>query len=73
MTILIICVYALNRNKHAELYIPCMFQTSDIELLTFKIEPNMHLAKSPKGDHIYNCYKLGLYMLEEQNCGILTS
>ena len=35
VTILIICVYALNRNKHAELY---TFQTSDTELLSPYIE-----------------------------------
>ena len=30
--------YALNRNEHAELYLPSMFQTSDIELLSPKNE-----------------------------------
>ena len=34
----IICVYALNRNKHAKLYLSSTFQTSDIELLSQKIE-----------------------------------
>ena len=38
MKILIICVYALNRNKIVELYIPGMFQTSDIGLLNPKLE-----------------------------------
>ena len=38
VTIFIICVYALNKNKLAELYIPSMFQTSNIELLSPKIE-----------------------------------
>ena len=38
MTILIICVYALNRNNQAKLYLPSTFQTSDIELLSPKIE-----------------------------------
>ena len=33
-----ICVYALNRNKHAKLHLPSTFQTSDIELLSQKIE-----------------------------------
>ena len=33
-----ICVYALNRNKRAELYIPSMFQASDTELLSQKNE-----------------------------------
>ena len=66
MAILIICVYVLNRNKHAKLYLPSTFQTSDIELLS----PNIHLTKSSKPDHIY---KLCLYMLEEYNCLILTS
>ena len=37
VTILIICVYAFNRNKHFILYIPSTFQTSDIELLSPKI------------------------------------
>ena len=31
-------VYAFNRNKNAELYLPSTFQTSDIELLGPKIE-----------------------------------
>ena len=38
MTILIIFVYAFNRNKTAELYRPNMFRTLDIELLSPKIE-----------------------------------
>ena len=38
MTILIICVYALNRNKNAKLYLPSTLQTSDMELLSPKIE-----------------------------------
>ena len=38
MTVLIICVYALNRNNHGNLYLPSTFQTSDIELLSPKIE-----------------------------------
>ena len=38
MIIVIIFVYALKRNKRAELYMPRMFQTSDIELLNPKIE-----------------------------------
>ena len=38
VTILIICVYVFNRNKHAKLYLPSTFQTSDIELLSPKIE-----------------------------------
>ena len=50
---LIICVYALNRNKHAKLYLPITFQTSDIELLSPKLKLNIHLTKSPKRDHIY--------------------
>ena len=33
-----ICVNALNRNKHAKLYLPSTFQTSDIELLSPKKE-----------------------------------
>ena len=70
MTILIICVYALNRNKIntnkiAELYIPRIFQTSDIELRAKKLKTDNDLTKSPKRDHIY---KLCLYMLEEHNC-----
>ena len=72
MTILIICVYALNRTKYAKLYPPGMFQTSFIDLLSPKIEYkklNIHLTKSPKRDHIY---KLGLYMLEEHKCLTLT-
>ena len=52
MTVLIICVYALNRNKRAELYIQSMFQTSDIELLSPKLKLNIHHTKSPKCDHI---------------------
>ena len=44
MTILVICVYALNRNKHAELYLPNMFQTSDIELLSPKIEITTYIS-----------------------------
>ena len=57
--------YALNRNKCAELYFPSMFQASDTGLLSQKkTKINIHLTKSPKGDHIY---KLCLYMLEEHN------
>ena len=59
------CVYVLNRNKHAKLYLPSTFQTSDIELLNPKSTLNIHLTKSPKRDHIY---KLCLYMLEEHDC-----
>ena len=70
MTILIICVYVLNRNKPDKLYLPSTFQTSDIELLSPKLKLNIQLTKSPKREHIY---KLGLYMLEEHNCLILTS
>ena len=45
MTILIF-VYAFNRNKHTKLYLPSTFQTSDIGLLSPKIELNIHLTKS---------------------------
>ena len=38
MTILIICVYALNRNNQAKLYLPSTFQTSEIEFLSLEIE-----------------------------------
>ena len=38
VAILIIFVYAFNRNKHAKLKPPSTFQTSDIELLSPKIE-----------------------------------
>ena len=69
MTIIIICVYVLNRNKHAKLYLPSMFQTSDIEILSPKLKLYMHLTQSPKRDHID---KVCLYMLEEHNCLILT-
>ena len=55
-TILIICVYALNRNNHGKLYLPSTFQTLDIDL-------------SPKRDHIY---KLRFYMVEEEICLIIT-
>ena len=65
MPILIFYVYALNRNNPVKVYLPSTFQTSDIELMIPKIEPNIHLTKSPKRDHIY---KLCLYMLEEYNC-----
>ena len=61
MTILINIVYTLNRNKLAKLYLPSMFQTSDIVLLRPKIETWFNLTKSPKRDHIYK------YMLEEHN------
>ena len=40
------CVYALNRNKHAELYLSSIFQTSDIAPLSQKIET-----------YTYNMYK----------------
>ena len=43
MTILIICVYALSRNKRAEIYIPSMFQASDIELLNSKQKLRIYL------------------------------
>ena len=46
------------------------FKLSDTELLSSKIEINIHLIKSPKRDHIY---KLRFYMPEEHNCLILTS
>ena len=70
MTILIILVYAFNRNKSAKVYLPSKFQTSDIELLSPKLKLNIHLTKSPKRDHIY---KLCFYSLEEHKCLILTS
>ena len=70
MTMSIICVYALNRNKHAKLYLPSTFQTSDIDPLAKILELNIHLTKSSKRDHIY---KLCLYMLKEHNCLILAS
>ena len=73
MTILIICVYALNRNKLAKLYLPSMFQTSDIELLSQKFKLNIHLTKLPKRDHIHDIYKLCLYMLEEHISLIIIS
>ena len=58
-------------NKNAKLYLGSMFQTSDIELLSPKIETfNIHLTTSPKHDHI--C-KLCLYTLGEHKCLILTS
>ena len=50
MTISIICVYALNRNKHDKLYLPSTFQTSDIELLSLKIELNIHLTLFSTGN-----------------------
>ena len=43
---------------------------SDIELLSPKIELNIHLTKSPKCDHIL---KLCLCTLEEHKYLILTS
>ena len=63
-------VYAFHRNKIAKLYLPSIFQTSDIELLSPKLKLNIHLTKSPKRDHIY---KLCLYTLEEHKRLILTS
>ena len=57
-------------NKHAKLYLPNTFQTSDIELLGPKLKPIIHLNKSPKRDHIYKLY---LYTLEEHKCLTLTS
>ena len=57
-------------NKHAKLYLPSTFQTSDTELLSPKLKLNIHLTKSLKHDHIY---KVCLYMLEEHICLILTS
>ena len=47
-----------------------MVQASDIELLSQKIELNVHPTKSLKRDH---AYKLCLYTLEEHKCLILTS
>ena len=38
MTTLIICFYVLNWDNHAKLYLPSTFQTSDVELLSPKIE-----------------------------------
>ena len=49
----LVCIYALNRKKHAKLNLPSTFQTSDIELLNQKMKLNIHLTKSPKCDHIY--------------------
>ena len=49
---LIICVYALNRNKHAKSYSPSMFQTCNLELLSPKIE-TVYKYESPKRDHNY--------------------
>ena len=51
-------------------YLPSMFQTSDIELLSPKLKLNIHLTKSPKRDHICT---FCLYTLEEHKCLILTS
>ena len=48
ITILIICGYALNMNKSAELCITNMLQTSETELLTPPKKYNIHLTKSPK-------------------------
>ena len=70
MTILLICVYALNRIIHSKLYLSCTFQTSDIEVLSQKLKRNIHLTNSPKRDHIY---KLCLHKLEEHKCLIFTS
>ena len=70
MTILIIFVYAFNRNKSAKLCLPSTFQTSDKELLSPKLKLYIHLTKSFKRDHIYKLY---LYTLEEHKCLILTS
>ena len=47
-----ICVYAINRNKHAELLLPSTLQTSDIELLSPQSKL-IHLTKSPNRDHIF--------------------
>ena len=46
-------VYAFNGNKNAKLYLPSIFQTSDVELLGTKMKLNIHLTKSSKRDHIY--------------------
>ena len=70
MSILIIFVYAFNKNKNGKLYQPSMFQASDIELLSPKLKLNIHLTKSPKRDHIL---KLCLCTLDEHNYLILTS
>ena len=67
---LIICIYVFNRNKHAKIYLPSTFQTSDIEPLRTKLKLNIHLTKSPKRDHIF---RWCLFMLEEHNYLILTS
>ena len=48
MKILKKIVYAFNWNKTAKLYLPSMFQTSDIELLSPKLKFNVHLTKSGK-------------------------
>ena len=71
MTILIICVYALKRNKHAESWILSTFQSWDIgeDPWPQKHKLSMHFTKLPKRDNIY---KLCLYMLEEHNCLLLT-
>ena len=58
MTILIICVCALNRYK------------PDISDLTYrspdpKFNVHVHLTKSPQSD---STYKLRLYILGEHNC-----
>ena len=52
-------------NKNAKIYLPNMFQASDIELLGPKLKLNIHLTNSLKRDHIY---KLCLFTLEEHKC-----
>ena len=43
----------LKQEQMCKLYIPSMFQTSDIEILSKTFKLNIHLTKSPKLDHIY--------------------
>ena len=74
MTILIICVYALNRNNRAKLYLASTFHTSGLELLIPKLKPDIYiyiyLTNTPKRNHIY---KLRFHMLKEHpNINILT-
>ena len=60
----------LNRNNNAKLYLPSMFQASDIEPLSPNLKLSIHLINSTKRNHIH---KLCLYTPEEHKYLLLTS
>ena len=62
----------LNKNPHADLQLPSMFQSWDIEPIPHKLKLHIHFTKSSKRDNIY---KLCFRIQEQHSCliHVLTS